>query len=380
MHSERTVFDLIGLIYDSAGDASRWPVFLERFGQAMRATGANLFAQDLRDHRFSVAAQLGFEPESERSYETYYKDRNVYLTRGNRRLKTGTVSLSQDLCPDHVAFRTEFYNDWIAPQKQHYGVLGVIYRKRSLVSMVGAIRPRGKPPFGPDEVSLIELLIPHLQRAVSLHRRIADLENQRSAATSALDHWSMGVFLLDGQGRLLLMNRKAEEILGQKDGLELTREGPCASFTNETLTLRHLIKDAIATRLGQDGESGGAMGLTRPSLKRALNVLVTPLFAQNAFPTRKGAVAAIFISDPDAREETDSELVRQLFDLTPAEAQVTALLITGEDLKHVAQILQVTMNTARTHLKRVFDKTGTKRQAELVRLLLQSPAHVWSKS
>ena len=380
MRSERTTLDLIALIYDAAGDTERWPAFLETFRQASRSSATNLFVQDLGSQEFSLAAAVGMDPCYQRSYENYYKTRNVYLIHGDHLLRTGSVRLGRAMCPDSIALRSEFYNDWIAPQKQRHGMLGVVYRRRSLVSMLGGIRFRGAQSFGEEEVSLVKLLMPHLQRAVSLHRRLADLEKQKTAATDALDCWSLGVVLLDNHGRVLLMNRKAEEIMSQRDGLSLAADGLHAALPSEASVLHRLIQDSIATRMGKGGNSGGAVALSRTSSKRAFNLLVTPLFSQKALPTQKGAVAAIFLSDPDAREETDAELVRQLFDLTPAEAQLTALLISGEDLKHVAQILQVSMNTARTHLKRVFDKTGTTRQAELVRLLLQSPAQVRSKS
>src|SRR5207237_3135844 len=42
MHSESTLLELIGLIYDAAGDASRWAVFLERFGSIMKANATFL--------------------------------------------------------------------------------------------------------------------------------------------------------------------------------------------------------------------------------------------------------------------------------------------------------------------------------------------------
>jgi len=377
--SERILFDLIGLIYDAAGDASRWPTFLDRLGKELRSQANTIFAQDLCNQGFNVAAGTGVDLSFQRSYESYYRARNVYLIRGNDHLRTGSVRPSHTLCPDSIALRSEFYNDWIVPQKHRHGMLGVIYRKRSLASMFGAIRERGTRPFGQEEVSLVRTLIPHLQRAVSLHRKITDLESQKSAATNALDHWSIGVILLDKQGRVLLTNRKAEEIVGQRDGLLLAAEGPCAALASETSALRRLIQDAISTRLGHGGKSGGAIALSRPSLKRALNVLVTPLFPLSGLPAQRGAVVAIFVSDPESQEVRDEDVLRHLYALTPAEAALTGQLAAGEDMKRAAQTLEVSMNTARTHLKKIFEKTGTKRQAELVRLLLQSPMQVRRK-
>jgi DNA-binding CsgD family transcriptional regulator len=380
VHAEDTLFNLIGLIYDAAGDTSRWPIFLEKLGRALKSSANTFFVQDLHSQEFNVASGIGVDPSFHRSYERYYRAKNVYLIHGDRRLHTGRVFPSQVLCSDRIALRSEFYSGWIAPQKHRHGLLGVIFRRHSLASMLGAIRERGTRPFGEEEVSLVNVLMPHLQRAVSLHRVIVDLERQRNAATDTLDHWSLGVILLDKQGRVVLMNREAEEIVCQKDGLSLTEKGPCAALANETTELRRLIQDAIATRLGRDGGSGGAMSLTRPSMKRALKALVTPLFPQDAFPVQRGALAALFVSDPDTQDNSDGDTLRHLYGLTPAEAELTVRLVTGGDMRCAAQMLGVSMNTARTHLKRVFEKTGAKRQAELVRLLLRSPAQVRRKS
>jgi DNA-binding CsgD family transcriptional regulator len=317
-----------------------------------------------------------FLPFYQRLYENYYRNRNVYLVCGNHLLRTGSVRLGLAMCPDAIALRSESYNDWIAPQKQHHGMLGVIFRQRSLSSMIGAIRPKAAEPFGKEEVSLLRLLIPHLQRAVSLHRKIADLEKQKLAATDALDRWSLGVIVLNAQGRVLLMNHKANEIVSQRDGLLLTPDGLRAALANETSALRRLIHDAIATRLGSGGQSGGALTLSRPSLKRSLNMLVTPLFPQNSLNAQREAAVAVFLSDPEAQEEGDEDTLRRFYGLTPAEAALAGHVVAGEVLKRTSETLQVSMNTAKTHLKRIFEKTGTRRQAELVHLVLTSPAQV----
>jgi len=373
MNSERTILELIGLIYDATGDASRWQPFLEKFGRVVNAPANNIFVQDLHSHGFNLSADDGMDASYERTYADYYKAKNVYLIRGNHLLRTGKIYPSQVLCPDAVALRSEFYNDWIAPQRQRHGMLGVIYRNGSLASMIGAIRHRGARPFGEEEVSLLEILMPHLQRAVTLRRRIVDLEKQKIAATDALDHWSLGVILLDSRGRVLLMNSRAEEIVRQKDGLTMAADGLHAALPGETSALRRLIHDAIATHDGKGGESGGALALPRPSLKRSLNVLVTPLFSHNQLAVQKRATVALFLSDPEATEEADDDALRRFFGLSRAEAHVAALLIQGKEVKQVSEELHVSLATTRTHLRSIFDKTGTRRQAELVQLILRSP-------
>ena len=380
MLSERTIFDLIGLIYDAASDSTRWPAFLEKFRQASKASGTNLFVQDLRSQELGLTAAVGMDPSYQRSYESYYKTRNVYLIQGNRLLRTASVRLSPEMCPDAIALRSEFYNDWIAPQRQRHGMLGVVFRQQSLTSMCGAIRAKSAEPFGPEERSLLRALMPHLQRAISLHRWIADLEAHKAAAADALNHWSLGVILLDNYGRILLLNRKAEEIVSQRDGLALGADGLHATLPRETSALRGLIRDAIVTQMGKGGNSGGAIAVSRVSCKRSLNLVVAPVFSQTSLAASKRATAAVFVTDPEEQDKTNEVLLQHLYSLTPAEALLAGLLASGEDLKRAAETLRVSMNTVRTQLKKVFEKTGTRRQAELVRLLLTSPAQIRLKA
>jgi DNA-binding CsgD family transcriptional regulator len=64
------------------------------------------------------------------------------------------------------------------------------------------------------------------------------------------------------------------------------------------------------------------------------------------------------------------QLLRHVYQLTPAEVQIALAIADGETLKTYAQRRDISVNTASTQLKRVFSKTGLKRQSDLVRWLL----------
>ena len=91
-------------------------------------------------------------------------------------------------------------------------------------------------------------------------------------------------------------------------------------------------------------------------------------------PTSTGSsnAVAIYLRDCDSVPEVESEFVRQIFDLTPAEAAVTRRLTAGLSLEDAAHSLEISRNTARAHLRSIFSKSGITRQTELVRLVLSS--------
>lgn len=183
---------------------------------------------------------------------------------------------------------------------------------------------------------------------------------------AALDRLPVGVLVVDADGRVLFMNRRGAALCAAGDGLSLATGRRChASTPAETSALLRM-----AARAATEGESG-ALPLSRPSLKRPLSVLVSALP-----PARVGAepAAILYVADPDDLPLAPPEQLAGLLDLTPAEARIAHSLALGHSLEAAAALSGVTVSTARTYLKQVFVKTGTSRQAELVKLVLGLPA------
>ena len=86
--------------------------------------------------------------------------------------------------------------------------------------------------------------------------------------------------------------------------------------------------------------------------------------------------AIVFVVDPDRAPNVPERYLQRLYNLTPAEAAVAVRILRGEGLQAVADGLRITLATVCTHRQRVFEKTGTKRQAELVRVILEGAAGI----
>ena len=190
------------------------------------------------------------------------------------------------------------------------------------------------------------------------------------AAAAALDRLLLGVALVDGDGRVAATNRSAREIFAERDGLELRGDALHAADPAAARRLRELLRSDAEGSL-----RGGALAVPRKPPRSPLTLLVAPLGGRSRGQGRAAVVKAVFISARERGAETSDEL-RRLYDLTPGEASLAALLVQGLSLKEGAEDLGITENTARTHLKRIFDKTGTHRQGELVGLLLSGPGQI----
>ena len=109
------------------------------------------------------------------------------------------------------------------------------------------------------------------------------------------------------------------------------------------------------------------------------SALVTPLRVLGT-PSNGHATAAVFVSDPEHAPVIDAGMMRQWLRLTPTEARLAVVLAQGHGLAEALPCLGVGVNTARTQLKNIFGKTGTNRQAEMVRLLPSAPTLTPSKA
>ena len=133
-----------------------------------------------------------------------------------------------------------------------------------------------------------------------------------------------------------------------------------------------------ALQAGQpESDSGEGIRITRPSMRRPFIALVLRLDTTRSWLGNEGPAVAVLISNSDEQAEiADPNL--SIYGLTPSEARVAHLLLQGNSLEEAALKLKITGQTARTHLKRIFSKTDTRRQGELVRLLLMGPTIVRS--
>ncbi len=201
---------------------------------------------------------------------------------------------------------------------------------------------------------------------------------QNDAQSEVLDWLPMGVVLTDAACNIITMNRVAKEILLEGDGFVARRVGLHTLSLQEPKKLLLLIRGALQTASGDEHYAGTAMSLSRPSMRRPLSVLVVSLQASDrlnmARPKERQPVAVIFVNDPERPHHMPLEQLTHLYGLTAAEAKLAQALTAGKSLHNLAKDLGITTGTARTHLSRIYLKTDTHRQAELVQLVLTSPA------
>jgi len=248
----------------------------------------------------------------------------------------------------------------------------IAFGLRAPVATIAIFQRMQDPPLNPEICALGDLLVPHLATACRLHATI----HENAALAEALDRIPMGVILLDSQYRPVLSNRTARSILELDDGFSIDSTGPHAGRLGEDAALRQLLRAAIEDEGAGRNAGSQFMAISRRSARRAFPVMVSRLHSAIGDSVLRDAVAALFISDLEGRSFGRSGLLRDLYDLTRAEAELVDLLCDGVAIDEAARRRNVTINTARSQLKQVFAKTETSRQADLVRLVLAGIAPI----
>jgi DNA-binding CsgD family transcriptional regulator len=266
--------------------------------------------------------------------------------------------------------RTEIFNEWYKPQGAEALMRTNLLIEGPVSTVVTVGRRYSEGDFDTSEIRLFAALIPHLQRAVQLQLRLAGVEGPPTGTAEMLNRLVQGVLLVDAGARVIFANRAAERMLRAGSGVFLGRDGLRAETAGDTRLLRQIIADCAEPR-DELGGAGGRVRLSRED-RAPLTVLVIPHRTRLAWIDIVRPRATLFITDPEEAAIVRRESLRQDFGLTPAEAGFAREVLKADGLQAAADRLGISLTTARTHLAHVFDKTGTRRQAELVRVILQS--------
>jgi DNA-binding CsgD family transcriptional regulator len=372
--------ELIDLVYEAVTDGTAWREVLRRL-QAMFAAEAVLLARhDVTTTNGACVHQIGMDPVLVGRYESEFAGKNPWL-RTERAYQPHSIVVGEDILPNAELMKTEFYEHYLRPQRLLHRLCGVVCRCGPEFWYLTAARRPNQPVFGDADRRGLALLLPHLERALGLSWDFARERSARQALLDVLDQLPTAIAVVDAGARPVMMNAAAEAILAMADGMLVSGRRLEALWHAERARLAQLITSACAVADGAGAGAGGHLTITRPSGLRPFLVVVSPL--PRSFRDRRGRqtpVAAVIIKDPQAEPHASAESRREiatLYDLTRAEERLLDLILDGLGLFEAAEHLGVSRNTVRTHMKRIYAKTGTSRQAELVRRLGHLASNGW---
>ena len=370
---------LIAAIYESSLEPQRWVGFLDKFGAALRSPGSLIWANDFAQRTVdmhagfgSFVASQGFGAVEMDSFAQHYCRCNVWLE--DPSLHTaGSVVNSSTLFADQKLPATEWYGDWLRPQDLFYSCAAVVDVQHDRSFNVTLLRSHSAGEYSREELGLVQQLMPHLQTAFAIHRRLHKTQALLNASLAVLEELPMGMVLLDERGQVMHSNRRAQGLMQRSQLLSETGgNGLRAANPADDRWLQKAMRECVATGLGQAMHMGRASRF-RGLAGQQLQIMVAPLPIRSS-PYGESCAAMVLISDPDLGIPSLQEVLRGLYRLTLAEAQLAQSLINGWSLQEFADRQGVSIHTARSQFKSAAAKVGVSRQADFVRVLLTGPA------
>jgi DNA-binding CsgD family transcriptional regulator len=364
--------DVIARIYLATTEPGGWDSVIETIGRRLGASIAavHVHAQAGDTDPATTVGRFGRRPSGLPSYEPYYAARNVWLRHGARLLKAGAILTGEELCPDEILLASEFYLDFLRPLDVRYSIRAVLTSDPEPLSYFSAGRPHRSKPFGDAQRGLLRTVTPHLIQAIRIQSRLESVQAGRHAVSGALERLSLAIIFLDHRCRVVEMNSTARKLIETGDGLKLERGVLVAFDTRAEVQLQQMIFGAAAAGSGRLLLHGGAVSLPRPEGRHPLSAMIAPTGVTGIFPASRSARVVVLIEEPDRRSALPLAAFARTYRLSPAEAGLAARLVSGLSLDEAARASGIRNNTARSHLKRIFAKTGARRQADLVRRVL----------
>lgn len=364
-------------IYELAESPSGWQRVLSSASAALSATKAHAFIVEpsgcVQQHEL-----YGYEdPSLLGPFQEHYQadDPRILLAAS----RAGHVLCDGD--GDYEFEKTPVYNELL----KGAGVRHSLYVYAPLgggVTLAQAfLRPDEGAAFGRADVAAFQRLLPHLCRAVRVNRLVASLREAVDDLRLALDLLPIPVAVLDTSGRIVCMSERAEKLLARESALTVKHHRLTAGLPRNAQAIDAAFKQAL--RFAQPAERRSSLRPAFPALveiptagERVIKLSFLPLRPTHRIRAHAAPSARILVAfHGDAiAVQLSPLLIAQLHHLTPTEAELAAALAEGMSVVEFANKRGASEQTARTHLKHVLEKTGTHRQADLVRLVMSTAA------
>jgi DNA-binding CsgD family transcriptional regulator len=359
---------LIGDIYDAALDRALWVGVLEKTARFVGGPAAGLFWQDAASKSGDAVYGYGIEPYYQQLYfEKYIKLDPLLIGHFFAEVEQ-PVSVS-DIMPYDEFLETRAYQEWGRPQGL-VDTLNVVLDKTATSAAMYCVFRHERDGRVDDEMRRrMRLVVPHLRRAV-LIGRVIDLKTAEAATfVDAADGLGAGMFFVDASARIVHANASGHVMLTQGSLLRVV-EGklvPLDASAEEALGKVYAMAEQGDTAVGVKGIAVPLMALDGE--RHVAHVLPLTSGARRRAGTSYAAAAALFVQKAALDTPSPQELIVKLYKLTPSELRVLLAIVQVGSAAEAAEMLGIAESTAKTHLHRLFAKTGAKRQADLVKLV-----------
>jgi DNA-binding CsgD family transcriptional regulator len=361
---------LTGIIadaYDAALDPMLWPDVLASIADFVNGRVGGLLVKDSVHKCVNARCHSGGDPHYMQLYADTYSQLGPVAT--SLFCDVGQVVSVPDLLPYDEFCQGRFYQEWARPQGWVDAAVAMLEKTADGCAFLSMARDEAGGMVDDEMRRRMRLIVPHVRRAVLIGRTIDFKQAEAETFAEVLDDLSFGLFLVDARGLLVYVNAAGNEMLAAGDLLRSTCGRLVAGDAHVDQALRETV---VAAGHGdaEVGTKGIALPLTGHNDDRYVaHVLPLMSGARRFAGATYAATAALFVRKAAMEYPSPPDVIGKTYNLTPAELRVLFGIVQIGGVPEVAAALGVADATIKTHVSRLFEKTGTGRQADLVRLV-----------
>ena len=373
---DRTI-KLIGALYENAhnGSPDAWYGIFNDLAEMVDSGPGYLNLYLTETDEFKVLAS-NVDPKVFEQYALYYQFISPFREKIIG-LDPGECFSRVEHCSDEDFEKTEIYQQYFQKYDVYQYEYHALYKADGITG--GALFSRPKTPmmFNDIERNALDLIMPHLQRAFTLNQILTRVRRENLQMSETLSKIHQSILVLDRYGKVVFSNPAADRIIEKKDGISIDSCGTLmAVAARDNCELTSALEFTFDKKPDNGSNGSRLVRVSRPSGQRPLQMQISPFTNQTSVSYPSEAYALVFIYDPSQRAETAEQVLSDVYGLTKAESRIASLLAHGHSVGEACEMLDVSPNTARSHLKRIFSKTETNRQSELIQLIVNGPGHV----
>ena len=369
MRGVEQVSALIGDIYDAAIAPAQWPEVLAQIASFVGGTAAALFCKDAATKRGNVYYDCGgTDPRYKQLYFEDYIKIDPSST-GHCFADIGKPVTIPEILDYDEFIQTRFYQEWVRPQQLVDNISVVLDKSATGAALFAVFRHERDGPADKEACRRMSLIAPHVRRAALVGRTLEHGGAEAATLADTLDGLSAAMLLVDATGRIVHANAAGRVMLAQGSVLR----APGGKLATVDTDAGRSVQDLIAAAGGGDtivAERGIALPLkARDGERYVMHALPLTSAERRRVGTGYAAVVALFVQKASLVTPAVPEVIAKAFNLTPTELRVLLAVVEMGGVPETADALGVGQATVKTHLHRLFSKTASRRQSDLVKLV-----------
>jgi DNA-binding CsgD family transcriptional regulator/PAS domain-containing protein len=359
--------DLVRAITEGALETPPWQTFVRMVRARFAGNYACIFLRRPGQRRsLEVYDGEGLRPDHHALYFSTFADHDPCKSQS---LVPGAVLTVSDLLREEAG--THFYNEFLLPSGMADYMMCCVDEPSGFRAGMVVTRGPDSPSFSEADRQLLEAIARCFSSGLRVFAALKRAEVDHFVHARATRSLAVGIVLLDGEGRVVEVDDEARgklerhpDVRIEKDRLRLRDRRLDAELRDR---VAKLLFQPVGLEMSRMMDVGG---------ESHLELLLCTVDPGAAFASSSAPRLAVYMSSSAEAVMADTGQLADLFQLTNREAALAGLLARGLTLAEAADELGVTEQTARTYSKRIFLKTGVRRQTELVRRILTSVARL----